>query len=57
MGEEVKIIDPTGAIVRRVGELINDKTGNVQVKIFTTGEPESLKSFLAEDTNVAKIGI
>jgi glutamate racemase len=38
VGEEVKIIDPTGAIVRRVGELINDRTGNGQVKIFTTGD-------------------
>ena len=57
VGEGVEIIDPTEAIVRRVGELIRDKNGSGQMQIFTTGDPEGLKPFLAENTNVAKIEI
>lgn len=57
-GENINIIDPTPAIVRRVGELVSNKNGSGELEVFTTGESlDNIKAFLEKDTKIDKIQI
>ncbi|MDD3662651.1 MAG: glutamate racemase [Candidatus Pacebacteria bacterium] len=52
--DRINIIDPTMAIVGRVGQIIYENQdlfleGNSQVKIFTTGDIEKMQSFVSEN--------
>lgn len=57
VGEEIKIIDPTGAIVHRVKELAGDNATEGTLGIYTTGSTKDLELFLDENIKIDQIKI
>jgi glutamate racemase len=57
IGERIKIIDPTGAIVHRVDELAGEQSSQGSFEVYTTGNTKDLESFLGENIKVEQIKI